>query len=135
MRRPASSRSGWAGPDLTALELMVSRNAWAEVRAALDAPVHDGEPLPPSMLLLHAIALKETEPEAKDADRRAISAMADLLGVTRNSAMALVLGKRLTRRRNWSETPAPSGGVSALFLAVALTLGGLVGWFVTLWMF
>ena len=61
--------------------------------------------------------------------------MSALLGVTANSSLALVLGKRLTRRRNWGEQPAPSGGMSALFLIVALTLGGMAGWLATVWLF
>jgi hypothetical protein len=116
---------------LAEIERMVGRNQWAEICKLLAPEPAAVEQLPASLALVYAVALKESRPAGTDADRRAIGAIADILGVHRESALALVLGKRLTRRRNWAETPAPSRGFSVAVLALGLALGSVVGWILT----
>jgi len=119
---------------LAQIERLVGRNQWAEVCALLAPEPGALDQLPPTLALVYAVALKESAPSARDADRRAIGAVADILGISRESALALVLGKRLTRRRNWGETPAPSKTVSAVVVTGGLAIGGLVGWLITYWL-
>lgn len=119
---------------LAQIERLVGRNQWAEVCALLAPEPNAVEQLPPTLALVYAVALKESSPDTRDADRRAIGAIADILGIARESSLALVLGKRLTRRRNWGETPAPSKAVSAFVVAGGLTIGALVGWLITVWL-
>ncbi|UJR86495.1 hypothetical protein [Sandaracinus amylolyticus] len=120
---------------LASIERLVGRNQWADVCALLAPEPGSAERLPPALALVYAVALKESSPDVRDADRRAIGAVADLLGITRESPLALVLGKRLTRRRNWAETPAPSKTVSTVVVLGGLAIGTIIGWLVTYWMF
>lgn len=132
--RQASDAKPVVSEHLAQVERLVGANQWAGVCALL-APERDAaEQLPPSLALIYAVALKESDPTTRDADRRAIQAVANLLGIPHGSALALVLGKRLTRRRHWGETPAPSKAVSAFVLVGGLAIGGLIGWMITFWM-
>lgn len=142
MKNPSPAEQIKVAPDvkpvtddrLAQIERLVGRNQWAEVCALLAPEPNAVEQLPPTLALVYAVALKESSPDTRDADRRAIGAIADILGIARESSLALVLGKRLTRRRNWGETPAPSKAVSAVVIVGGLAIGALVGWLITSWL-
>ena len=131
--KPAADVKPVTDDRLAQIERLVGRNQWAEVCSLLAPEPGAVERLPPTLALVYAVALKESAPNARDGDRRAIGAVADILGISRESALALVLGKRLTRRRNWGETPAPSKAFSAFVVIGGLAIGTLVGWLISHW--
>ena len=89
--------------------------------------------LPPNVGLLFAVAHHESgrEDGAGAANEIAIRCAAGLLGVRPESPIAVVLAKRLLRKKpqTWRQKPAPPARVSFLIVVIVLVVGGAVGWF------
>lgn len=123
-------------PRLGEIEPFLRAGDWDSVLKALGTHDQAGK-LPPNLGLLYAIARKEKESAGKlegtlDATDLAIRCTAGLLNVPADSALALVVAKRLVRLNPvaWQKRPAPPARVSAIIMLVALVIGGLVGWLV-----
>lgn len=121
-------------PRVASIEKLMARGAWGEVASTLGEP--DAE-MPPLLRLVWAVARKEagTGPKERSPDGIAIEATAQLLGLERDSPMALVIAKRLLRRRAWAETPAPKPWLSVTLLLLGLAVGASVGWMIVRWLF
>lgn len=120
-------------PRVDEVETALRRNDWDGVLRAL-GPADSAGRLPPNLGLIYAIARKEKETEASkgsEATELAIRCAAGLLGVTVDSPLALVVAKRIVRKNpvSWQKAPA-SAGLSAVFMIIALVLGGGIGWLV-----
>ncbi len=113
-------------PRTEEVELLVARNAWADIKTLLE---RDGnvDDLPPELLFVWAIADKETS-ERSTADGVAIEAMARILRLPTDSALALVLAKRTLRKRTWGDTPAPRPWLSALIAVLGIGAGAAIGY-------
>ncbi len=128
-------------PRLEELEPLLRAGDWDAVLRALGPDDHAGR-LPPNLGLVYAIALREKETSAEserpreskgaEATDLAIRCTAGLLGVSTDSALALVVAKRLLRRNpvGWQKRPAPPARVSALIMVAALAIGSALGWLV-----
>ena len=115
-------------PRAAEIERLVQRGDWRTLEKLLHGESGVLE-LPPAWQVLWAIAAKEsgaTRP-GLSADAMAIVGVAALLGVPRDSASAMVLGKRLIRRRTMSQRPAPRPVISWLIVIVGLALGAALG--------
>ena len=118
--------------DAAKLDAFVQQHRWDKVAEALGQG--DAAALSPALRVVRAVALKETEPlgaespdGALDAQRMAVEAFAELLGMSPTSTLPRVLALR-TLRRNWRTAPAPRARTSLLLLAASLALGSLVGY-------
>lgn len=123
-------------PRLAEIEPYLRSGDWNAVLEKLGGPDQAGK-LPPNLGLLYALARKEKEAAGQlqghlDATELAIRCTAGLLNVPSDSALALLIAKRLIRLNPvaWQKRPAPPASVSALIMFVALVIGGLVGWLV-----
>lgn len=143
---PAPSRTARVvtntDPRLDELEPLLRAGDWDAVLRALGPDDQAGR-LPPNLGLVYAIARREKEageaegarsgePKKTDATDLAIRCTAGLLGVAPESALALVVAKRLLRRNPvaWQQRPAPPASVSALIMIAALAIGSALGWLV-----
>jgi hypothetical protein len=119
-------------PRFARVEPLIGRNAWREIVDLL-GPANEAGDLPPSLVLVLALAQRELagEGSAAGANALAIQSMAALLGVPAESHTALLLAKRLLRQppAGWRAKPAPSARVSLLIVAVGIAAGAAVGWF------
>ncbi|MBI2388179.1 MAG: hypothetical protein HYV09_01070 [Deltaproteobacteria bacterium] len=123
-----------ADPRLEVLEPLLRAGDWNAVLRAL-GPAEQAGRLPPNLGLIYAVARKESEgptDKGSQSTELAIRCTAGLLGVASDSAIALVVAKRLIRKNpvGWQQRPAPPARVSALIMIGALVIGGLVGWLV-----
>lgn len=123
-------------PRLAEIEPFLRAGDWDGVLGVLGAPDQAGK-LPPNLGLVYAIARREKEAtghaEGKiDTTDLAIRCTAGILNVPADSALALVIAKRLIRSNPvaWQKRPAPPAGISAFIMLIALVIGGLVGWLV-----
>jgi hypothetical protein len=119
-------------PRLLAVEGMLAKGDWQGVYELL-GPRQHARDLPPTLGLIYAAARREVADEESDTEANllAVSCMARLLGVPKDSAAALQLSKRVLRGRmtvNWREAKAPPARVSTLIMAVVLAIGALAGW-------
>ncbi len=122
-------------PRLETIEPAIAAGDWASVARQLGDDATAGR-LPPNLGLLYALARKEAgnekapPREGADLNALAIRCMAGLFGVPEQSAVALVLAKRLLRTNPvaWQQRPAPPAKVSLLFVALAIVVGGGFGW-------
>lgn len=138
---PATPRAkGIPTPDarIPDVEKAMARGDWAAVAKLLaptGAPTEPGE-LPPPLRLLWAVATKEADAKAGTAvDALAIEAVAELLSVSKQSPVALVLAKRMLRKRTWASQPAPSAAVSTFIVVGGLAIGVGLGWLASILLF
>jgi hypothetical protein len=119
------------------VEPLVQQGKWHELRVLLASRVSDPRQLPAALGLLYAIALKEEtdhrplEPGSKPAEQAeelGIRAVSQLLSVSEQSALAIVVAKRALRLRrplDWNQKPPAR--VSLLLVVAALVAGAFVG--------
>lgn len=125
-----------ADPRIKEIEPLVNLGDWDGVLRVL-GPDSDAAKLPPSLGLLWAIAKKEKEtdesPKVQGLNELAIRCTAVMLGLDPESTTALLVAKRILRKNpvSWRKAPAPSAGVSALIILIAVVLGSAVGWVVS----
>lgn len=110
---------------LIALEPLLQRGRWEEIRATLES---EGE-LPPPLALIYAIAQKELGTPDTHPEQVAIEAMAAILGVQPSSSAAVFVAKRVLRKNpvGWRKQRA-SAKTSALLIAIVTLLGLGVGY-------
>ncbi len=118
--------------DLTTLDGLVEQHRWDKVREALQ--VGEAAALPPALRVVLALASRESEPvdlearrSAMEAQRMAVEALAELLGMPPTATLPRVVAVRILRR-NWRTAPAPTTRTSLLLLGISLALGSLVGY-------
>lgn len=117
-------------PLIADVDRRIARGDWAGLEQTLfDAGAAGAGGAAPQLRLLWAVAVKESETkrEGVNADALAIAATAELLGVAADSHLALVVAKRLLRRRALASRPAPSPWVSWIIVLVAIAIGAAVG--------
>ena len=127
---PAPVATAKGEPRLLPLDRMINDNDWRAVSQEL-GPLADAEKLPPNLALLAAIAHRETsEQEGQEAITVGVRAMAKLLGVPDDGAIAGVVARRLLRTNpvRFRDRKAPPARISILIALVTLALGGTVGW-------
>ena len=113
-------------------EPLLHQGNWSGVVALL-ARDADAPSLSPRLNLLYAIALKEAHGSAErgkqnaDADLVGMRAVSALLRVPAESPTALIVGKRVLRKRPIEWQNSPPRRVSLLLIAVALLVGAAVG--------
>jgi hypothetical protein len=117
---------------LRAAEPLLQQARWAELRTLLTSKISDPAQLPPALALAYAIALKEdtsTEDTKKpvNADTFGMRVMSQLLGLPEQSALIVLIAKRLLRRRPLDWNQKPPGRISALLVVSALLVGAMVG--------
>jgi hypothetical protein len=119
--------------DMTEVEPLLQQGDWQQLVALLERREAE-QPLPPHLGLLYAIALKEVEGldttgsgQRVSAEPIGIRAMAELLRVPEESAAALVVAKRVLRRRPLGWNRPPEKRVSILLILIALAFGAGVG--------
>ena len=113
------------------LEGLINAGDWPGICRALGPPELAAS-LPPNLGLIYAVALYETTRGelASLGSQLGIRCVATLAAVPEDSAVALVLAKRMLRRNpvSWSMRPAPSAGFSVFFVLFALVFGSALGW-------
>ena len=118
-------------PRTEAVEAALATGDWRRVATAL-GPVDKAGALPPNLGLICAVAHHETanDEAAAGANELAIRCAASIFGVPPESALAVVLAKRLMRKNpvTWRHRPAPPARISILIVAITLALGGGIGW-------
>ncbi len=133
---PPAKRGDAALALVPEVEQLLQQGKWRQLRALLGTRESDPTKLAPALGLLYAIALKEDGPpdesagqSAKrlEADTLGIRAMSQVLGVSEESATALVLAKRMLRRRPIEWNQKPPARISVLLILVALAIGAGVG--------
>ncbi|HEX7602550.1 MAG TPA: hypothetical protein VF316_13130 [Polyangiaceae bacterium] len=127
---PAAAAPAKREPRLLPLDRMINDNDWRAVSYEL-GPLADAGKLPPSLALLAAIAHRETsEQEGQEAIAVGVRAMAKLLGVPDDGAIAGVVARRLLRTNpvRFRDRKAPPPRVSILIAIMTLVVGGTVGW-------
>lgn len=122
---------------LSAIEPLLDRGDWAQI-AELLGPAEEADKLPPRLALIYAVARKELEstrsrssrPKSTfDANALAMQSMAALLGVPPDTAIALVMAKRVLRKHYVKPYQRPAlPRTSMLVVALAIVFGALVGW-------
>ncbi|HEX2677470.1 MAG TPA: hypothetical protein VHM19_12540 [Polyangiales bacterium] len=133
---PRAKDQSLAGlPDVDAL---IEQGKWHELRALLETKAPEPAQLPPTLALLYSIAVKEdaasedtTQTRRVDVDLLGIRAMADLLGISEQSPSALLLAKRMLRRRPLEWNQKPPRRISFLVVAIALLVGIGAGFFIS----
>ncbi|MFO0761843.1 MAG: hypothetical protein U0359_35710 [Byssovorax sp.] len=132
---PALVASGAVDPRLIEVEPLLARGDWAEIVKRLGPPEHAAE-LPPTLGLIFALAQREAAGElsATPANVLAIKHMATLFTVSPESAIALVLAKRLLRQNptSWRTAQAPPAKVSVPLIVLAIAIGAVVGGYLSL---
>jgi hypothetical protein len=122
-------------PRVPDLEKAIARGDWQAVVELLGASGAPSELAPP-LRLIWAVATKEARANAgSSVDNVAIEALAEILGLAKQSPIALVIAKRTLRRRTWASAPAPSAALSSAIIVGGLAIGLGLGWLLTvLWM-
>jgi hypothetical protein len=135
---PAPAQEAPAGPSeedqalFAAAEPLLHQGHWQGVVELLGSRTV-GSPLSPRLSLLYAIALKEAPAKGTpgkqnaDADLLGLRAVSTLLHVPADSPTALIIGKRVLRKRPIEWQNAPPRRVSLLLTALALLIGAAVG--------
>jgi hypothetical protein len=114
-------------------EPLLHQGNWSGVVELLGDRPSEAPPLSARLSLLYAIALKEAQASAgrgkqsADADLLGMRAVSALLRVPDESPTALIVGKRLLRKRPIEWQNAPPRRVSLLLTAIALFVGAAVG--------
>lgn len=133
-RPPPKSTVTSVDPRLEIATESVETGDWRKVAAEL-GPLAKAGGLPPTLGLLCALAHHESgaEEEAQAANELAIRCVASIFGVPRESAIPLVLAKRLLRKNPvaWRARPAPPANLSLLIVAATLAVGSGIGWFLS----
>jgi hypothetical protein len=128
---PAAPMRPAAHSQMDALEGLITAGDWPGICRALGPP-EQADALPPNLGLIYAVALYEAgdHDQASIGSRLGIRCVAALASVPADSAVALVLAKRMLRRNPvaWGAKPAPSAGFSVFFLLFALVFGSAIGW-------
>ena len=114
--------------------------ASGKASSSTSAPEENAGKLPPNLGLIYAIARKELETD-KDKETKkikeheephqvAIRCIAGLYGISPDSPIAIVLGKRIIRANpvSWQKKKAPPAPISFLIVALGLLLGAGIGW-------
>jgi hypothetical protein len=118
------------------VEPLVEQGRWQELRTLIAERFTDPRELPAGIGLIYAIALKEAPALALDefgekpvahAETLGIRAVSQLLAVPEQSALAVVIAKRVLRQRPHDWNQKPPVRVSALLVMVALLTGALAG--------
>jgi hypothetical protein len=135
----APAKSALTGPQralLEAAEPLLEQSRWRDLRVLL-APDNTGAAnLPPALALLYAVALKEDQTPSKHdpfagpagaAESIAISVVRQLFELQEPSVIAVMIAKRLLRRRPLDWKQKPPTRVSAMLVGSALLVGALVG--------
>jgi hypothetical protein len=120
---------------LTAAEPLLQQARWRELRELIHARGGDPAQLPPVLALLYAIALKEDSTASPDQakklghnpDALGIRVISQLLSLPEQSSTAVLIAKRLMRRRPLDWKQKPPGRISAILVMGALLAGALVG--------
>jgi hypothetical protein len=120
------------------VDALIEQGKWHELRALLETKAPEPAQLPPTLALLYSIAVKEdaasedtTQTRRVDVDLLGIRAMADLLGISEQSPSALLLAKRMLRRRPLEWNQKPPRRISFLVVAIALLVGIGAGFFIS----
>jgi len=114
-------------------EPLLHQGNWQGVVELLGQRAPDATPLSPRLVLLYAIALKEAPASGTpgkqnaDADLLGMRAVSTLLHISADSPTALIVGKRVLRKRPIEWQTAPPRRVSLLLTAIALLIGAAVG--------
>ncbi|HMI91629.1 MAG TPA: hypothetical protein VK509_09720, partial [Polyangiales bacterium] len=117
----------------TAAEPLLHQGNWQGVIDLLGKRPADAAALSPRLTLLYAIALKEAPvsgtpgKQNADADLLGLRAISTLLHVPADSPTALIVGKRVLRKRPIEWQAAPPRRVSLVLTAIALLIGAAVG--------
>lgn len=110
---------------------------WSEALDYLDAAQKSYQ-LSPTERLLWSLAhtQAETGKSTSGTHRVAIDAMSELLGVSKDSPISLVVAKRALRNvpLAWRQRPAPKPFLSFLIIIAGAGLGGAIGYLVYLFM-
>jgi hypothetical protein len=120
-----------ADPRIEAVETALASGDWKKVAKEL-GPVEKAGALPPNLGLICAVAHHESSSDegSTGANEVAIRCAAAIFGVPPNSALAVMLAKRLMRKNpvTWRHRPAPPARISILIVAITLAVGGGIGW-------
>lgn len=130
---PAHDDSNADAALLAAVEPLVHQGRWQEVIELVAKREPDPQRLSPRAALLFAVALKEapaggpgTRPTV-DPDLLGVRAVAALLHVDGQSTTALMIAKRVLRRRPLEWQREPPRRVSIVLTLIALALGAAAG--------
>lgn len=128
-RQQRSDPPGPGVPD--EVESIVQQTRWQALIEFVEARGEPVSELPPALALLYAIALKEaqdlTQTGATSPDAIGIDAVAKLLHVGEDSPTALVVAKRVLRKRPLEWAQQPTRKVSVVAVVLALAVGAVVG--------
>lgn len=126
---PRVSAAPRVEPRLIPLDRMINDNDWRAVAKELGPP--SAGALPPTLALLAAIAHRETsEAGGQDSISVGVDAVAALLGLPPDGAIAGVVARRLLRTNpvRFRDRKAPPARISILIVLLTLVVGGTVGW-------
>lgn len=121
---------------LEAAEPLLEQGRWRDLRMLLAPDDTDAVSLPPVLALLYAVSLKEDQsvsnpgpgsPRRGTAESIAITVTRQLFDLPDNSAVAVMLAKRLLRRPPLDWKQKPPARVSAILVASAVLIGAMVG--------
>jgi CheY-like chemotaxis protein len=117
---------------LSEVEPLLQKGRWLEVCDLVSKREPDAQRLSPRLQLLFAVALKEAPTVAGprptvDPDLLGVRAIAALLGVDGQGTTALMIAKRVLRRRPLEWQREPPRRVSIALTLVALALGAAAG--------
>jgi len=122
---------------LATLERLVGSGKWSEALDFLEA-ARQSYQLNATERLLWSLAHTQAEAgkSTSDTHRVAIDAMSEILGVSQESPLALVVAKRALRNvpLAWRQRPAPKPFLSFLIIIAGAGLGGAIGYMVYLFM-
>jgi hypothetical protein len=133
-----SSRPPAPAPDMmwSAIEPLVQQARWSELRKLLTSKGKEPQQLMAAHALLYALASKEeskheltdtAKPAGAAVEMLGIRAVSQLLAVPEHSAVAVVIAKRLLRRRPLDWNQPPPRRFSVLLVTAALIFGALAG--------
>jgi hypothetical protein len=121
---------------LEAAEPLLEQGRWRDLRLLLAPDNADAVSLPPVLALLYAVALKEDQSSTKREAHRVPAGAAESIAITvvhqlfdlpEPSMAAVLLAKRLLRRRPLDWKQKPPARVSLMLVVSALLVGALVG--------
>jgi hypothetical protein len=121
---------------LEAAEPLLEQGRWRDLRLLLAPDNADAVSLPPVLALLYAVALKEDQSSTKRETHRVPTGAAESIAITvvhqlfdlpEPSTAAVLLAKRLLRRRPLDWKQKPPARVSLMLVVSALLVGALVG--------